>query len=28
VDKMHMKVVIELKGILNKTEKLDKFLNW
>ena len=28
LDKMHMKVVIELKGILNKTEKLDKFLNW
>lgn len=28
VDKMHMKVVIELKGILNKNEKLEKFLNW
>ncbi len=27
VDKMHMKVVIELKGLLGKTEKMEKYLN-
>ena len=27
VDKMHMKAVIELKGVQTKTDKIDKYLN-
>lgn len=26
VDKMHMKAIIELKNVQNKTEKIEKFL--
>lgn len=27
VDKMHMKAVVQLKDLLNKSEKIEKYLN-